>query len=135
MPPSKSCIAFLANLFLRRRLLKIFLYIFLCKNSTPTVTQNYPQRSWFKQPQIYTFSYKFSLFWSIGFWKDFGKLQTNLMLFVHFAIGFGWNWPTVSDEKVENEKSLQTKGRTDKQTNFVQKSTLELSAHVSLKSH
>ena len=29
---------------------------------------------------------------------------------------FGWNLPSGSEEKVENVKSLQTKGRTNRQT-------------------
>ena len=29
---------------------------------------------------------------------------------------FGWNWPKGSEEKVENVKRLQTKGRTNRQT-------------------
>ena len=49
---------------------------------------------------------------------------------------FGWNWPSGSGEEDENEKSLQTDGQTDRQTDSRrttgdQKSSLELSAQMS----
>ena len=49
----------------------------------------------------------------------------------------GWNWPSGSGEEDENVKSVQTDGWTDgqtdrRQTTFDQKSSLVLSAQVSL---
>ena len=46
---------------------------------------------------------------------------------------FGRNWPSGSGEEDENVKSLQTDGQTDRRTTGDQKSSLELSAQVSLK--
>ena len=59
-------------------------------------------------------------------WRNLNPLHQR-MLYAKFS----WNWPSGSWEEVENRKSLQTEGQTDRRTKGDQKSSLELSAQVS----
>ena len=74
----------------------------------------------------------FRYFWIISPWKRAGPfICTNLNPLcsrMYFA-KFGWNWPSGSWEQVENRKSLQTNGQTDRQTDDSRKAIRK--AHLS----
>lgn len=68
MLPHKLQVFFFTNWFIRKRFFKIFLYIFLCKSSTPYWGRTLPSRI-----MIWTNSipHKLQVFWLFGFSEDF----------------------------------------------------------------
>ena len=61
----------------------------------------------------------FHYFVIISPWKSAGPFIWTILNSLKLRMlcaKFGWNWPSGSWEEVENRKSLQTDGRTDRQT-------------------
>ena len=74
---------------------------------------------WFWRTRFFNYFNAFYLFRNYLPWKGTGPFIWTHLNPLHprmHCAKFGWNWPRGSGEEDENVKSLQTDGRTDRQT-------------------